>query len=531
MSWSRATVALRCLAAGGRDLGGLWLRARSGPARDTFLGALPPHVRIHPDSPVEALFGGLDLAQTLATGRSVTHAGSLAAADLIVLSGAERCPPALAARLGQHLDVGGAPIIALDESDGEDVPPSALTDRLGLFVSLADIALSDLSTIDVSGPCSTPPVEVTDDLISAIAVTAATLGIVSMRPPRFALAATRAMARLNGRAQAAEADARAAVDLTLAHRALAQPDAADAPPPAPDSDRSDADAADGANTMGDRLVGSARTALPPGVLTALASARDASASGSGAGASKINGQRGRPRPARPGRASQGRIDTVATLRAAAPWQKIRRTARPDDLRPVLIAPSDIRLRRFQQDTQRLVIFVLDASGSAAMARLAEAKGAIELLLSDAYAERDHVAVVAFRQDAAQCLLPPTGSLTRAKKALAGLPGGGGTPLAAGLDMGLALALQARRGARSPSLVLLTDGKANMTQDGRPDRKAARSEAEVSARRIAASGVPVLMVDTGVRPNSALRALAGIGNARYIALPRAGSDALAAAVLT
>ena len=283
------------------------------------------------------------------------------------------------------------------------------------------------------------------------------------------------------------------------------------------------------DTLEDRLVDAARADLPLGLLTALAAASAQGASGGGAGAQKTNGTRGRPRPARPGAPSRGRIDTVATLRAAAPWQTIRRRSRPDDPRPILIEPADIRLRRFRQPAQRLVIFVLDASGSAAMARLAEAKGAIERLLSDAYAARDHVAVIGFRGTGATCLLPPTGSLTRAKRALAGLPGGGGTPLAAGLEMALNLATQSRRGTRSPSIVLLTDGRANIDRNGTPDRGKAHSDAEELSRLIAAEGVPFLTVDTGARPNRTLRDLAALGSARYLALPRAGRTALAKAL--
>jgi len=99
---------------------------------------------------------------------------------------------------------------------------------------------------------------------------------------------------------------------------------------------------------------------------------------------------------------------------------------------VIVRPADIHLSRYETRRDRLLIFTVDASGSAALARLAEAKGAVELLLAQAYARRDQVALVAFRGDGAETLLPPTRSLVQAKRRLAGLPGGGGTPLAAGL---------------------------------------------------------------------------------------------------
>ncbi|WP_412509900.1 VWA domain-containing protein, partial [Roseovarius sp. SYSU LYC5161] len=120
-------------------------------------------------------------------------------------------------------------------------------------------------------------------------------------------------------------------------------------------------------------------------------------------------------PHGPGHRRIWRHDVIATLRAAAPWQALR--ARHGAAR-VVIHPGDIRLRRYEDRSDRLVIFVVDASGSAAMARLAEAKGAVELLLGQAYARRDHVAVVAFRGSAAETLLPPTRSLVQAKRRLA-----------------------------------------------------------------------------------------------------------------
>ena len=107
----------------------------------------------------------------------------------------------------------------------------------------------------------------------------------------------------------------------------------------------------------------------------------------GTGAAKAGNRRGRPLPARPGRlGTDARIDLVATLRAAAPWQPARRGDAPKG-HSIHIRPADIRIRRFQETSDRLLIFAVDASGSLAMSRLAEAKGAVELLLGEAYARR------------------------------------------------------------------------------------------------------------------------------------------------
>ncbi|MFK7765184.1 MAG: VWA domain-containing protein, partial [Roseobacter sp.] len=194
-----------------------------------------------------------------------------------------------------------------------------------------------------------------------------------------------------------------------------------------------------------------------------------------------------------------------------------------------IRPSDIRLKRFEEHSDRLLIFTVDASGSAAMARLNEAKGAVELLLGQAYAARDHVALIAFRGTEAELLLPPTRSLVQTKRRLAELPGGGGTPLAAGLQNAALLAEQSRAKGLSPTVVLLTDGRANIALDGRPDRKAAQEDADRIAGILTAQNIAALVIDMSNRPQDALRTLAARLNAAYVAMPRADAERLSAAV--
>jgi magnesium chelatase subunit D len=132
---------------------------------------------------------------------------------------------------------------------------------------------------------------------------------------------------------------------------------------------------------------------------------------------------------------------------------------------VEVRKDDFRVTRYRQRSETTTIFVVDASGSAALHRLAEAKGAVELLLADCYVRRDRVAMVAFRGPGAELLLPPTRSLVRAKKGLAALPGGGGTPLASGIDAAIGLADGVRRRGGTPVIVILTDGRANVTRAG------------------------------------------------------------------
>ena len=195
----------------------------------------------------------------------------------------------------------------------------------------------------------------------------------------------------------------------------------------------------------------------------------------------------------------------------------------------LTAPGDFRVARFKQRTSTTTIFVVDASGSAAANRLAEAKGAVELLLAECYVRRDEVALIAFRGVAAEIVVPPTRSLVRAKRCLAGLPGGGATPLAAALDMAGAMARAIAKKGQSPLVVFLTDGKANMTRAGRPGAAEAEREAAIAARLFRSTGTAALVVDTSPRPRPHSERLADDMGARYLPLPYAGPQELSGAI--
>jgi magnesium chelatase subunit D len=227
--------------------------------------------------------------------------------------------------------------------------------------------------------------------------------------------------------------------------------------------------------------------------------------------------------------SGDRLALVETLRAAAPWQRLRRLEAANAARRVIVRRDDIRLVRLKAPSQTTTIFAVDASGSAALARLAEAKGAVELLLADCYVRRDTVALIAFRGTAAELVLPPTGSLARARRCLAGLPGGGGTPLAAALDMIEGVADSVARKGRTPVTVLLTDGRANVARDGTPGRAQAEQEALDGARRLRAAGRACLLIDTAARPQATAERIAREMGARYLALPYADATALSRAV--
>ena len=164
-----------------------------------------------------------------------------------------------------------------------------------------------------------------------------------------------------------------------------------------------------------------------------------------------------------------------------------------------------------------------------MQRLAEAKGAVELLLADCYVRRDQVALIAFRDEQAELLLPPTRSLVRAKKTLAALPGGGATPMAAALDLTRDMAERAGKQGTTMQYVILTDGAANVARDGTRNREAGTADALAAARMLALSPSNGLVIDTAQRPQPRARELADTLRGTYLALPKADAQTLNRAI--
>jgi magnesium chelatase subunit D len=543
--FTRATTALALLAIDPGGLGGIGVRARSGPVRDALIAmfaTLPlPLIRLHPAMTDEALFGGLDLSATLAKGHLVLEQGLLRDPSALLLAMAERCPPQMAARLAMTLDAGrGHCLIALDEgAEPDEAMPETLSERMAFAVDLSDVAMGEVTGF----PPDAVELAAARDLLGGVAVDADVLdqiiglcdmlGIASLRAPLFALRAARAHAAWSGRTRIEAEDIEVACALTLAHRATRIPETAppqDPPEPPQDSPPDTGEAETDDLILPETLLLEAvKALLPPDLLARLAGVAARGTKGSGSGAAKRGNRRGRPLPPRNGRLRDGaRIDIVATLRNAAPWQTIRAKAQPQRL-GLHIRTNDISLKRFEDKSDRLLIFAVDASGSAALARLAEAKGAVELLLAQAYARRDHVALIAFRGTTAEVLLPPTRSLVQTKRRLAALPGGGGTPLAAGLRAAMDLAAHARRKGLTPTVALLTDGRANIALDGTANRTSAATDAQTVARAFRADRIETIVIDTGNRPEPALRALSDTLSGLYLPLPRADAKRLSAAV--
>lgn len=165
------------------------------------------------------------------------------------------------------------------------------------------------------------------------------------------------------------------------------------------------------------------------------------------------------------------------MRAAAPFQK----RRLKEKRALAIERQDIQEKVRVRRTANLILFTLDASLSMSVIERMEAtKGAILSLLMDAYQRRDRVGLVVFRGRKAELVLPPTGSVELAKRALAEVPAGGKTPLTAGLLLSREVLLRYKRihPELRPMMILLTDGAGNVSVTGLSPDEEARQAAHV-----------------------------------------------------
>ncbi len=562
-AWERASFAAAAFAL---DPLGMGATVRSGPsaARDAWLQGLRD--ALAPEAPIrripasiadDRLLGGLDIAATMASGRPVAERGVLAQTHggVLVLAMAERIPSGTAARLAAALDTGMVAserdgialrmparigFVALDEGCADDeAPPAILLERCGYFVDLSAVSAHDVKVrvgeaVVQAARARLATVIADPSVVATLVSIAAQLGIASLRAPLFALRAARAICALDGRTRIEDQDVALAAALTLAPRATRLPaDVAKEAERATEPEREGV--ANGRDSdeqipgkLEDVVLAAVKAAIPDALLARITvdrGSRRKSAIEAKASDRQTSTHRGRPIGARAGSTREGRLSIISTLRAAAPWQPLRRSqSTQTEWRTVIIRPQDFRIVRFSQARGTTTIFIVDASGSSAMHRLAEVKGAIELLLVDCYVRRDSVALIAFRGQNAEIILPPTRSSARARRRLAGLPGGGGTPLANGIDVGAGLADQVRRKGQSPLVVLMTDGRANVSRDGTRGRARAMDDALDAGRRLRAAGIPALAIDTSEsfhrRELAATLQIAEAMRARYVKLPLA-----------
>ena len=200
---------------------------------------------------------------------------------------------------------------------------------------------------------------------------------------------------------------------------------------------------------------------------------------------------------------------VDTLRAAAPYQRLRAATKTEQEKlstqsqqlkhqggkglAIVIKPQDYRRKAREKRIGAYQLFVVDASGSmAARHRMEATKAAILSLLRDSYIHRDSVGLIAFRKESAEVLLPFTRSVERAERLLTSMPTGGKTPLAHGLRMAYTLCdrlLRAHRAERI-QIICITDGRATSGDSEDPV-----AESKQWARILGTLPVDCIVIDT------------------------------------
>jgi len=528
----------------------------------------------------DRLLGALDLERTLASGTRVTSPGLLAQADGRVLCVNDiglldsdtaahvahamdaRCVRVERETISTNQSADFLLIGLFNAADGE-LPPM-LRERVGLIVEstrdssieenvvmidreflfendpfgfIGDFILEEAAIKDTieAARSRLPRVRVSKNHIRQIALVAMRLGVEGNRADSFALRAARANAALAGRDEVNEDDIVTAIRFVLAPRATTLPSPEQKQQPADNQPTDNADAMEDAR----RILDAAQSALTeatdelipaidsraPNELFRIPQRTPRRNDRSGKRLKSSASTRGRYARSQINAPHEAKVAIDATLRAAAPFQIRRRSAaenRESDLasRRIKIAPGDLRYKQFKQRSGVLFIFAVDASGSMAINRMAQAKGALLRVLQQAYLHRDKVALISFRRKGAEVLLAPTGSVELAKRLVDSLPTGGGTPISAGVAKAIELARLARlKGMSRAVLVLFTDGRANViAREG----QTIDDELRTLAVALGSESIDSIVVDTRARYISSgeANAVAQKLGSRYLYLPRA-----------
>lgn len=578
--WLDACLIAKMIAVDPAGLGGVWVKSQAGPVRDVWLKGLQQLIhnqvdliKVPSNADEGALIGELDLLKTLALQKKVYTQGILDQVQLgiLLLPMAERIKSHAAALLTQAYDLKSQfGMIALDESlvDEDQQLLPRLVERLAFQMNLESLSYRDcnfpLEKIDLLEIRNRlQQIEFPMEALDAVMTAAQSLGIDSLRVGLFVARASRVLAALRGSDMLEQADIQTATRLIFAHRITRLPESKEPPPeedsteesaqeepPPPSQEQNQPPPEDPSSDLEDKnqedpssapaplrqedleemIIEASKAHLSQNLLDSFEQQQKIIKT-NGNSQGKVGQLQkglssGQALPSRKGRPSyKHKIDILKTIQAASPWQKIRRLEAPNDFTSphrIIVKADDIYLKQFVQRTTTVTVFVVDASGSSAMERLSEAKGAVELLLAQCYIRRDQVALMTFRGKQVELILPPTRSLVRAKGLLAGMPGGGGTPLASAIRDSAAFGKKLKSKGQTPLIILLTDGRANVSIDGIGGRENAYNDALSSAKQARLEQLQILFIDTSLKPQETNQQIANDLGAQYLPLPQGKS---------